>query len=140
MYGLAVYMQHIIIIISFLKIGKIWILLYGHYVSQNFLGDIIFAFAVCLSVSQPVHPQPACLAFTGQTAGLISLQNFGWVQCLCENINKTIILVSKNMLLYVLFWMCVTIMYNNLHMQSLLKVNGLSLKWMFMEHIFSLSV
>ena len=31
---------------------------------------------------------------------------------------------------------CVTIMYTNLHIQYLLKVNGLTVKWIFMLHIF----
>ena len=44
-----------------------------------------------------------------------------------ENINKTINFVPKNTLLYnVLFLSCLTIMYNNLHMQSVLKVKWIN--------------
>ena len=38
-----------------------------------------------------------------------------------ENINKFVKFVQKNFLLYVLFRYCVTTVYNNLHMQSVLK-------------------
>ena len=62
-----------------------------------------------------------------------------WVLCMHENINKSDKIVPKHILLYnVLFWYCITIMYNKLYMQYLLKVDGLMVKWIFIQHIFIL--
>ena len=39
----------------------------------------------------------------------------------------------------VLFWQCITVMYNNFHILYILKVNGLMFIWIFLQHNFIIS-
>ena len=64
--------------------------------------------------------------------------NFEWVLWMIGNI---INLKKKHVVVQRFILMRVTIMHNNLYMQYLLKVhvNGLIVKWIFMQHNFLLS-
>ena len=53
---------------------------------------------------------------------------------ICKNVQKI-----NTLLFNVLFWQCVTIMFNNLHLQYLLKLNEFIIKCISMQHIFTLS-
>ena len=69
---------------------------------------------------------------------LICILNFGWILCKRGNMNKPVNILLKHFVIQHFILIMVTVMYNNLYMQYLLKVDGLMIEWIFMQHSYIL--
>ena len=63
---------------------------------------------------------------------LLFIINFGWVLCLREKLKKPESCTVKHSVVQ----RFIVTVYSNLHIQSVLKVNGSTVKWIVMQHIF----
>ena len=78
-----------------------------------------------------------CIVFSIVLIAYFLLLYFQWVLCIRENINKTIKYIPKihPVVQRIILIVC-TIMYNNLHMQSVINIHSrLMVKQIFMQHI-----